>query len=132
MQLIQREFFYETGQIKESFFIDETERIQGEFLAWHDNGKLAKQSFYMNSFLNGEHKVWGDNGTLMCHCFYKDDKLDGEFKTWYKHGQLRSHHFFKDGEEILIFDLVEDHNNISKEEELLLNIKYGYFPLIRQ
>jgi len=73
----------------------------------------------------GEYKIWYDNNNMRLHTFFKDNKLHGEYKGWFKNGELDQHIFYKDDRDIteLIEETVNNINNITDEEKLLIKMK---------
>ena len=71
---------------------------EGEYQAWHPNGKPWKQQFYRNGQLHGERKLWWNNGQMFEHSFYQNNELHGEYKDWHPNGKLWEHSFYHNGQ----------------------------------
>lgn len=88
------------GTLSELYYLDDANRLQGEYKRWHQNGQLYIQCFCEDDHRNGEDKIWNDRGQLLDHSHWSHGKLHGESKTWDNGGQLIEHHFYKNDENI--------------------------------
>jgi len=118
MENTKREF-YENGNVKEEYQINEsgerhgttklyhengqiqvevnwTDGIQddGEIISYHDNGVKARQVVRLKSSLNGAFTEWHKNGKLKRRSFYEANMIHGDYKTWDNLGNLKND-FFK-------------------------------------
>lgn len=75
---------------------DDKGRVQGISRAYHNNGGLAKECFYIDGQVQGENKTWYDNGALKSHNLYDKGK-PLEVKTFYPMGVIRLHQEFVSG-----------------------------------
>jgi antitoxin component YwqK of YwqJK toxin-antitoxin module len=48
-------------------------KVEGPYLAWHENGMKECECFYKNGFRVGLCRIWDDKGVLVAHCVYEDD-----------------------------------------------------------
>jgi len=118
MENTKREF-YENGNIKEEYQINEsgkhhgttklyhengqlkvevnwTNGIQddGEIISYHDNGVKARQVIMLEGCFNGAFTEWHKNGKLKRRSFYEANMIHGDYKTWDNLGNLKND-FFK-------------------------------------
>lgn len=103
---------------------------------YYTNGNKSRE-FYVdeNARKLGEYKAWYKNGQLMTHCFYRHGYSHGEFKQWLHNGELEVHDFDinvtdpKTGDDVYIKDkiqeMVQDINNITEEERMLIKLTWG-------
>lgn len=87
-----REEKYESGQIKEQFYVikgkNDAYIKTGEYLYYYENGQIAEKGTYKNNQLNGAYKKWYDNGILKTDFAFKDGKVHGTFKNYNNEGVL--------------------------------------------
>jgi len=122
--------WYDNGQLRmQCFFVDD--KRNGEMKVWHPNGQLEKYCTYNDDLIHGEYKLWYEHGLIRIHCFHKNGSLHGEYKRWHPTGQLESHSYLLNGVSITpqVISLIEDINNITEEERLLIMLKFG-IPLL--
>lgn len=136
---------------EEHYFVDADGKLQGEFTGWYNNGEISERCSYLDNQLHGEYRAWIGTDQIWKHCFYINGKLCGAYRNWYTTGKIREHSFYKDSElhgeckrwfmdnEISSHNfysagqnisdkikiLVRDVRHITKEEHILIKLKYG-------
>ncbi len=100
-----------------------TQKKNGYYRMYHENGQIALEMFYKNDKLHGEVKsfypngqiesyakaegdlyvgpfqYWFINGNLKQEGVYVNDKIEGDLKTYYPNGQLKEIVFFSNSVE---------------------------------
>lgn len=95
-----------------SFAKDNVEKV------YYDNGKLERETPYVNGLKNGMTKYYYNDGALQVEILYKDDKKEGISKGYYPSGKLAIKTLFKD-------DKKEDIETIyNLDNSILLTIVY--------
>ena len=76
-ELEEIKMFYNNGQLKEHYFLNENNQYHGECKLYYDNGQLGSHYFYKNNKLHGEYKLYwnNSNGQLYEHLLYENGKL---------------------------------------------------------
>lgn len=118
---IKREY-YDNGQIKYEFEVNQNEKRDGRSRTWYENGQLETEEFYIDGLQFGTQKAWWGNGKLKYEenynpdgkehgwrkgwhengqlgfvAFYDNLTIDGVTKTWYSNGQLASEKNYENG-----------------------------------
>jgi hypothetical protein len=71
---IVTEYYYDNGQIRVYYHINERGDRHGLYKRWYRNGQLGAQCEYVNGHKYGLYQTWTENGQL-------------EFYTWYDSGK---------------------------------------------
>lgn len=58
-------------------------KLDGPYIKWHLNGKIAIDGEYNNGLKIGEWKQFHSNGKLHSSATYVDNKLEGRWYVWY-------------------------------------------------
>ena len=82
---------------REHYFVDENDKTQGDYKAFHTNDQLCVHTFYLNDKRHGEYKSYYRNGQLREHSFYLNDKRHGEYKSYHRSSQLWEHSSYQNG-----------------------------------
>ncbi len=69
----------------------------GPAFAYHKNGKIQTEAFYVKGKEQGEYKVYREDGTPLYEGYYNMGERDGEWKFYFKHGQVAKWGFYKNG-----------------------------------
>ena len=70
----------------------------GEYMSWHENGKLHEVSNYKDDKLDGKFELFHSNGKpYYVVTNYKDGKEDGKFESFYASGKKEEVLNYKDG-----------------------------------
>lgn len=119
------EYFTNGKRSVECSFVDD--EIHGEFKGWNIYGIMYEHSYYVHGELDGRFSEWFKDGKLERNCYYKNGIRDGESKQWNSSGELEFHNFYKNNTDITedIQRVVKDINAITKEEGLIIFIKFG-------
>lgn len=64
---------------------------EGQFLIYHENGKLRAEQNYMVGQLHGVQKTWNEKGQLTSSYNYNNGIMVGQGSTWDDNGILLSH-----------------------------------------
>lgn len=137
---------------REHYFKDENGKKQGEYHAWYSDGTKEKQCSCKDGKVNGEYTTWYINGKQKEHCFCVDGCVEGKWEEWHdngiqaeagfcvnseKHGEFRrwarngnniEHIFYYRGVSVTfpVMVLVDNIDNITEEERLIIKMKYGF------
>lgn len=100
----------------------------GKAIERTSDGIIVDISYYSHGFMHGLRTVYRDTGRLYSQKRYVNGDHFGEYKEWANNGDVRVHQFvYKDKfypiEEVS--NIVSDINNVTKEEEMLLRLKFG-------
>jgi len=79
--------YYSNGSIKCEYRTKYGEK-DGEYKVWWSNGRLWKQTHYIDDKRQGIYKEWYSNGVLWEDSHYENDKFKGEYKEWDRTGKL--------------------------------------------
>jgi antitoxin component YwqK of YwqJK toxin-antitoxin module len=79
-------------------FVENGQRI-GIWKLYYENGKLKKQSVYLNNVENGEEIFWSESGKIQKKGSYINGKLNGKYEWFYDNGQKKQEGYFVDGKE---------------------------------
>ena len=83
-----------TGRIQHSY---KDGKPHGEWLEYHENGKLKKKRNYKDGKLEGESLWYHKNGQLESKGNFKDDKKEGEWLHYRSNGKLWRKYYYKEG-----------------------------------
>ena len=135
----------------ELYFLDEFDRLQGEYKsfwtkgiqavsiqyldgirhgeykAWTESGKISRLSYHRRGQLHGELKHWHTNGLLREHSFYWENQRHGQFRYWNPIGKPSMDTFYQNDNNITrqIRAVVKDIDNINDLERLMIKLKFG-------
>ena len=70
---IVRLFTDRKNLLEEGVFFSGRDR-EGEFMAWHPNGRVFVQSQYKDGKEHGEYFEWDESGELVLHLFHRNGK----------------------------------------------------------
>jgi antitoxin component YwqK of YwqJK toxin-antitoxin module len=59
--------------LEEGIFFSGRDR-EGEFMAWHPNGRVFVRCQYRGGKQHGEYLEWNERGALAMHLIYRDGK----------------------------------------------------------
>ena len=99
--------YYNNGQLHRHYWRNEKRNMEGEYKSWHESGQLAIHCFFKNGMSQGEYKLYYRNEPSVLHCFYNNNKL------------------------VDISEYAADINDITEQEYFLLQITFGYFPILK-
>jgi antitoxin component YwqK of YwqJK toxin-antitoxin module/tetratricopeptide (TPR) repeat protein len=80
------EFYYNTGALKSSGYLDDRVQRTGKWTFYHPNGRLKEISYYTAGKLNDTTRAWFENGQLSQIVPWSDDNIQGTFRSWYYNG----------------------------------------------
>ena len=145
--------YYENGNKRNEYEVNENEKLHGIQKLYHENGQLqvelnwtngiqddetitsyhpngtkARQVNRLQNKLNGEFLEWHDNGQLKRKGFYQDNFINGTYKTWDASGNLKND-FFKHR----FIDTIdcEKFNSYSRDEKNISEIEVDWLQDIR-
>ena len=72
-------------------------KIQGLFNLWHANGQKKYEGHYQNGIKQGLFSLWYKNGQKEIEGFYQNDQKQGLWTLWYENGQKKREGHFQDG-----------------------------------
>lgn len=89
MENTKREF-YENGNIKEEYQINESGKHHGTKKLYHENGQLQVEVNYTNGIQDdGTTISYHDNGIKARQVILLNGKFNGEFSEWHENGQKK-------------------------------------------
>jgi antitoxin component YwqK of YwqJK toxin-antitoxin module len=97
------------------YFVDEDNRIQGEYKDYHENGQLWVHSFYINGNRHGEYKSFYGNGRKFEHIFFQNGNIHGEYKAYHDNGIILRETFFYQGK-----DLNVDPDTLTEKDKIYI------------
>ncbi|RZG48733.1 toxin-antitoxin system YwqK family antitoxin [Acinetobacter wuhouensis] len=89
--------YYETGEMKLSYYINTNKQKHGECKFWHKNGKIFWDSQFVKGQMHGLSKEWSPTGNLLTSAEYVNGKLHGHYQQWQNNGLLLADGFYKNG-----------------------------------
>ena len=95
-----KEFDVDFGYLYKHYFINENDKLHGEFKRYDGNGQLWEQYFYKNGLKHGEYKWYYDNGQLREHSFFENGEANGVCTIFDLQGEIVREITYKDGEKI--------------------------------
>ncbi len=104
------------------YFVDEQNRIQGEYRDYHENGQLWEHSFRLNDIRHGEYKEYRENGRLWSCSFFQNGNLHGEYKEYRENGIIDYATLFYQGN-----DLEVDPNTLTEQDKAYIMLS-GRLP----
>ncbi len=103
----------------------------GEYMSWHENGKLHEVSNYKDDKLDGKFELFHSNGKpYYVVTNYKDGKEDGKFESFYASGKKEEVLNYKDGKRDGKFESFYENGKpweVSNYKDGKLNGKYESF-----
>lgn len=120
------ELFYDNGQLKERYYIDDEGKLNGVYKRWFPNGYLAEKSIYVDDvnldkfaykneevdsisatikkkYTNGQpRKQYSTNDNGYAH---------GDYFVWYEHGLLKEKRFYENGILIELYEYDKSNTN---------------------
>ena len=92
-------------------------KIEGQYISWHDNGKVFIRTNYKNGEWDGLYEIYKYNGDKVQDCQNKNGKMHG-LRNMYRDGKLYDWDFYNEGKCLArgVYPL--------NDEERLKNIKY--------
>lgn len=72
----------------------------GEWFAYHKNGNLCTEAYYLNGKEEGEYKVYHDNGILYYGGKFKNGIRIGEWKFYGEDGKLIYTEYYQNGNKV--------------------------------
>lgn len=70
---------------------------EGPAFAYHENGKIQTEAFYVKGKEHGTYKVYREDGKLFYEGVYSMGERDGAWKFYYKNGKLGKEGTYKGG-----------------------------------
>lgn len=64
------------------------DKLHGEYVQWHSNGRISHQVFYKNGNKDGVEFKWYESGNIKKIVEYKDGAMYGRFREWDENGNL--------------------------------------------
>lgn len=84
------EIKYDSGKIKESYYVDKQGVNQGNYESFYENGNIKEISNYQSGQLSGSRKLYFENGSVEIEELYNTEgKLQGNYKVFYPDGKLQ-------------------------------------------
>ncbi|MES2516393.1 MAG: hypothetical protein V4580_19720 [Bacteroidota bacterium] len=83
----QWKFYYEDGVLKEKCSF-KNNKLDGEYIKFHNNGKMIEHLFYKDGKYDGVQTVYYSNGNIKNVYTYKNNVQDGEESGYYRTGKL--------------------------------------------
>ncbi len=90
-------FYYDSTHYKYIEGNLDLNQRDGEWFAYHKNGNLCTEAYYMNGKEEGVYKVYHDNGYLYYQGEYKNGLKEGEWKFYDEKGRLMYIQVFENG-----------------------------------
>ena len=85
------------GRLIEQYHLDADSIRQGDYVSFHDNGRIFEKSYYKDGSFEGERTFYYNNDSVEIKEFYENGVLNGPYQTFYKNGQLNLDATFVDG-----------------------------------
>lgn len=79
--------------------------------SYHDNGKLASESIYIDKKLEGTSRSWYNNGTLEYSIEYKNGQRNGLTINYFKNGQKESELHYKNNNLVKVLSIYDIDGN---------------------
>jgi antitoxin component YwqK of YwqJK toxin-antitoxin module len=80
--------FNDTNLLKEKFQFKHG-ILNGEAVAYYQNGTLRWKGRYQNGFCTGKWEYWDMHGNKIIEAYYSNDTLMGPYMSWYSNGLMK-------------------------------------------
>ena len=71
---------------------------EGEWVQWHESGKISTKENYVNGQANGIWEQWFQNGKIKLRASFRKGEAHGQRTEWYENGKKMQEGNFKDKE----------------------------------
>ncbi|MBC7884043.1 MAG: toxin-antitoxin system YwqK family antitoxin [Saprospiraceae bacterium] len=81
---------YDSGNIKESYSVNNEGNKEGEYVFYYESGKIKEKAIYVNGMLTGARLLYHENGQIEIEEMYNEKGvLEGPYKVYYASGKVQ-------------------------------------------
>ena len=89
---------FEDGSVWLKYRIDGEGRLNGLYVEYHENGKIALKANYKRDLLHGGYNEYDEKGRSLLATVYRDDEIHGDYSSWDPETDLREKAKYREGQ----------------------------------
>lgn len=97
----------------------------GNWIFYHENGKIRGNYNFSNGKLNGVAKDYFENGILSAEVNYKNDYFDGVKKDYFENGKIHNIEIYKEGKKNGLCKSYHENGKLNEEVEYIADEPNG-------
>jgi len=86
--LFLQKTYYSSGKLKEIYYIDKNNKMQGQYMSYYESGKLKESANLINDKLHGLYLRYYENDQIKESFNYNNGILTGQFKKYLPNGDI--------------------------------------------